>query len=67
MAVRNFLRSLYFVLLWRMPGPGDAAHEGHPYHAYYDRPIDARDALLADIEQALRAMNRPMYKDKETP
>jgi hypothetical protein len=63
--IRSFLRSLYFVLLWGMRGPGDAANEGHPYHAYYDRPIDARDALLADIEQALRGMNRPMYKSKE--
>jgi hypothetical protein len=61
--VRNFLRSLYFVLLWGMRGPGDAAERDNPYHAYYDRPIDARDALLADIEQALRGMNRPMYKE----
>jgi hypothetical protein len=61
--VRNFLRSLYFVLLWGMRGPGDAAEHDNPYHAYYDRPIDARDALLADIEQALRGMNRPMYKE----
>jgi hypothetical protein len=65
--VRSFLRSLYFVLLWGMRGPGDAAEHDNPYHAYYDRPIDARDALLADIEHALRGMNRPMYKDKETP
>jgi hypothetical protein len=65
--VRNFLRSLYFVLLWGMRGPGDAAEAGDPYHAYYDRPIEARGALLADIEQTLRAMNRPMYRDKETP
>jgi hypothetical protein len=62
--VRNFLRSLYFVLLWGMPGPGDAANEGHPYHAYYDRPIDARDALLSDIAAALKSMNRPMYKSE---
>jgi hypothetical protein len=61
--VRNFLRSLYFVLLWGMRGPGDAAEPGNPYNDYYDRPIDARDALLADIEHALRGMNRPMYKD----
>jgi hypothetical protein len=65
--VRNFLRSLYFVLLWGMRGPGDAAEHDDPYHAYYDRPIHTRDALLADIEHALRGMNRPMYKDKETP
>jgi hypothetical protein len=65
--VRNFLRSLYFVLLWGMRGPGDAAEAGNPYHTYYSRSIAARDALLADIEQALRALNRPMYKDKETP
>ena len=62
--VRNFLRSLYFVLLWGMRGPGDAAEAGHPYHAYYDRPIEARGTLLADIEQALRGMNRPMYKSE---
>ncbi len=63
--VRNFLRSLYFVLLWGMRGPGDAAEAGNPYHAYYDRSIEARGALLADIEQALRGMNRPMYKSEE--
>jgi hypothetical protein len=63
--VRNFLRSLYFVLLWGMRGPGDAAEAGNPYHAYYDRPIEARDALLAHIERALRGMNRPMYKSQE--
>lgn len=62
---RNFLRCLYFALLWGMRGPGDAAEEDSPYHPYYDRPIVARDTLLADIEQALRGMNRPMYKDKE--
>ncbi len=61
--VRNFLRSLYFVLLWGMRGPGDAAEAANPYHAYYDQPIHARDALLADVEQALRSMNRPMYKE----
>jgi hypothetical protein len=65
--VRNFLRSLYFVLLWGMRGPGDTAEASNPYHAYYDRPIEARGPLLADIEQMLRAMNRPMYRDKETP
>ncbi len=65
--VRSFLRSLYFVLLWGMRGPGDAAEHDNPLHAYYNRPIDARGALLADIEQALRGMNRPMYKDKESP
>ena len=63
--VRNFLRSLYFVLLWGMRGPGDAAEVDNPYHAYYDRPIEARGALLADIEQALRGMNRPMYKSEQ--
>jgi len=62
--VRNFLRSLYFALLWGMRGPGDAAEAGDPYHAYYDRPIEARGVLLADIEQALRGMNRPMYKSE---
>jgi hypothetical protein len=62
--VRNFLRGLYFVLLWGMRGPGDAAEAGNPYHAYYDRPIEACGALLAEIEQALRGMNRPMYKSE---
>ncbi len=62
--VRNFLRSLYFVLLWGMRGPGDAAEADNPYHAYYNRPIEARGTLLADIEQALRGMNRPMYKSE---
>ena len=64
--VRNFLRSLYFVLLWGMRGPGDAAESANPYHAYYDRPIHARHVLLADIEQALRGMNRPTYKSEES-
>ncbi len=61
--VRNFLRCLYFVLLWGMRGPGGDAEPGSPHHAYYERPIEARGVLLRDIEQALRAMNRPMYKD----
>ncbi len=63
---RNFLRCLYFALLWGMRGPGDAAEPGNPHHAYYDRAIEARAALLGDVERALRGMNRPMYKDEES-
>lgn len=62
---RNFLRCLFFALLWGMRGPGDAAEEDNPYFPYYNRPIVARGPLLADIEQVLRGMNRPMYKDKD--
>jgi len=65
--VRSFLRALYFVLLWGMTNAPYPSQAGNAFSVYYDRPIHARDALLADIEQALRGMNRPMYKDKETP
>ncbi len=63
--VRSFLRALYFVLLWGMTNTPYPSQAGNAFSAYYDRPISARDALLADITAALKSMNRPMYRSEE--
>ncbi len=63
--VRSFLRALYFVLTWGMTNAPYPSQAGNAFSAYYDRPISARDALLADITTALKGMNRPMYRSEE--
>lgn len=66
--VRSFLRALYFVLTWGMTNAPYPALVGTAFAEYYDRPVAARDALLADITVALKCMNRPMYRvEQEMP
>jgi hypothetical protein len=66
--VRSFLRALYFVLTWGMTNAPYPALVGTAFAEYYDRPVAARDALLADITAALKSMNRPMYRvEQGTP
>lgn len=60
--VRSFLRALYFVLLWGVTNAPYPSYTNTAFAAYYDRPVAARDALLADIASTLRSMNRPMYR-----
>lgn len=66
MNARAFLRSLYFLLKLGMRGAPDLDTDHMPYYAYYERPIPAREALLADIIEALKSMNRPLYR-ADTP
>ncbi len=60
--VRSFLRALYFVLLWGVTNASYPSYTNTAFSAYYDRPVDARDALLTDIASTLKSMNRPMYR-----
>jgi hypothetical protein len=62
--VRSFLRALYFVLTWGMTSAPYPSQAGNAFSAYYDRPIAAREVLLADVAAALKSMNRPMYRSE---
>ena len=60
--VRVFLRSLYFLLKLGLRGAPDAEAQGDPYYEYFEQPVRVRETLMDDIIEALRLMNRPLYR-----